>query len=119
MVRMGAGKEGCVWAVMVLPDGTIGSGESGGRVRLWHGASGTLMAGFQEHGGDVLTLAASPDGRTLFASGVDPRICVFHLVPSEGAPFLLLSLQTAHSGPLSPAAFSSRLLSRLFAVRWT
>ena len=42
----------------VLPDGTIASGESSGRVRLWDGATGTLVADFHEHAADV---TLSPD----------------------------------------------------------
>lgn len=84
--RITACREGCVWAVAVLPDGTICSGESSGRVRFWDGATGTLIADFREHDGNVLAVAASPDGRTVFASGVDSRIAVFHLVSSSEGP---------------------------------
>jgi hypothetical protein len=39
-----AGKGSCLWAVLVLPDGTLVSGESTGHVRFWDGRFGTLLA---------------------------------------------------------------------------
>ena len=40
----GAGQEDlCVWAVHVLPDGTMVSGDSQGRVQLWDANFGTLI----------------------------------------------------------------------------
>lgn len=42
--RFLSGKGSCVWAVLVLTDGTLVSGESSGYVRLWDGRFGTLIA---------------------------------------------------------------------------
>lgn len=71
-----------MWALTVLPDGTIVSGESSGRVHFWDGATGAMTADFHQHAADVLAVAASPDGRAVYAAGVDPRIAVFQLLPA-------------------------------------
>jgi U3 small nucleolar RNA-associated protein 4 len=72
-----SGKELCVWALLVLPDGTIVSGDSCGGVAFWEGRFGTQIARFAQHDADVLQLAASADGASVFAAGVDPRIAIF------------------------------------------
>ena len=77
-----SGKEICIWSTMVLPNGTIVSGDSGGGVAFWDATSGTLLRRFSQHDGDVLQLACSPDGWTVFAAGIDPRIAVFHGIES-------------------------------------
>jgi U3 small nucleolar RNA-associated protein 4 len=70
-----------VWAVTVLADGTMVTGDSGGNVQFWEAAFGTLITGFKRHGADVLAVAASPDGGSVFASGADPQVAIFRLVP--------------------------------------
>lgn len=64
-----AAREGCIWSLLVLPDGTVVSGDSSGNVQIWDGRHGTLLAAFSQHQADVLQLAASPDGATVFATG--------------------------------------------------
>ncbi|WIA12120.1 hypothetical protein OEZ85_012193 [Tetradesmus obliquus] len=78
----------CVWSLTVLRDGTIVSGDGDGAVQFWDGRFGTLLARHQQFAADVLALAASPDGASVWASGVDPRVALFHLVPDKatGAP---------------------------------
>lgn len=71
-----------VWAALVLADGTIVSGDSGGNVQIWDAGHGTLITGFRQHKADVLALAASPGGDTLFASGADPQIAIFRRITS-------------------------------------
>jgi U3 small nucleolar RNA-associated protein 4 len=63
-----------VWALLVLPDGTIVSGDQEGAVQFWDGGFGTLLSRQQHFAADVLALAASPDGSSVWASGVDPRV---------------------------------------------
>eukprot|EP00883_Tetradesmus_obliquus_P000192 jgi/Sobl393_1/10198/SZX66334.1 len=63
----------CVWSLTVLRDGTIVSGDGDGAVQFWDGRFGTLLARHQQFAADVLALAASPDGASVWASGVDPR----------------------------------------------
>ena len=90
-----------VWAVLVLADGTMVSGDSGGNVQVWDASHGTLITGFRQHKADVLALAASPEGDTLFASGADPQIAVFRRIPAaRGEPFLMSDGQCL---PILPA----------------
>ena len=63
-----------MWAVAVLADGTMASGDAGGGVALWDARLGTRLAAFARHRADVLALAASPDGAALFAAGVDSQV---------------------------------------------
>ncbi len=85
-----------MWAVIVLPDGTLVSGESSGHVRFWDGRFGTLLAEFSEHLADVLTLAASPAGDTVFAAGVDPRLAVFQRSSTSAPGGCCTASLTAH-----------------------
>eukprot|EP00775_Hariotina_reticulata_P001961 gene1961-2288_t len=90
----------CVWSLLVLPDGTIVSGDQEGAVQFWDGSFGTLLSRQQHFVGDVLALAASPDGSTVWASGVDPRVALFHLVPDKvtgGLRWLFLDQRSPHS----------------------
>ena len=67
----------CVWSLLVLPDGTLVSGDGEGAVQLWDGAFGTLLHRFVRHKADVLALAAAPDGSAIFAAGVDAQVAMF------------------------------------------
>ena len=69
-----------MWALLVLPDGSLVSGDSAGLVAVWDGGLGTQLSAFS-HDADILALAASPAGDAVFASGVDPRICLYRRVP--------------------------------------
>jgi U3 small nucleolar RNA-associated protein 4 len=73
----------CVWSLLVLPDGTIVAGDSGGTVSFYDGTFGTLLGRFNQHHADVLQLAASPNGNTVFAAGVDPKIAVFQKINGD------------------------------------
>lgn len=69
-----------MWDLLFLPDGTLVSADSEGAVQFWDGATGTLLRRFAQHQADVLRLAAAPDGRAVWAAGVDPQLAVFHRV---------------------------------------
>lgn len=75
-VGTSSGSPPCVWALEVLPDGTLVSGDQEGAVQFWDGRFGTLLTRHQQFVADVLTLAASPDGKMVWASGVDPKVTV-------------------------------------------
>ncbi|MFH1330136.1 MAG: hypothetical protein ABIJ48_05740 [Actinomycetota bacterium] len=63
-----------VWALAWRPgDGSLASGGSDGRIRLWEPAHGSLLGGLEPGGGPVNALAWSPDGGTL-ASGHEDGI---------------------------------------------
>ncbi|CAL8461915.1 g1446 [Coccomyxa elongata] len=79
----GSGAEQCAWAVLVLPDGTMVSGDAAGGVQFWDARLGTRLASFHKHAADVLTLAAAPEGNAVFASGVDNQLAAFKLVTGQ------------------------------------
>ena len=68
------------WAVAMLPDYTLVSGDSLGYVTFSDGAHGTLIKAFRAHEHDVLAVAASADGTAVVASGIDNRIARFEHV---------------------------------------
>lgn len=70
----GVGAELCVWSVMVLSDGTMVSGDSTGTLQFWDGQHGTLLQAFSKHKADILAVAASKDGNTVFATGIDVQV---------------------------------------------
>lgn len=59
---------------MVLPDGTMISGDSTGTLQFWDGQHGTLLQAFSQHKADILAVAASRDGSTVFATGIDVQV---------------------------------------------
>jgi U3 small nucleolar RNA-associated protein 4 len=75
--------EMCIWRVLMLPNGDIASGDSSGRVAVWDATYGTLLAAVERHTGDVMALAASPDGSQLFASGMDPKVALIRRLPGQ------------------------------------
>ena len=70
----GVGSQLCVWSVMVLPDGTMVSGDSTGTLQFWDGQHGTLLQAFSQHKADILAVAASKDGNIVFATGIDVQV---------------------------------------------
>lgn len=52
-----AGEDTLVWAVKVLPNGDMVSGDSLGHVKFWDAATLTMTHSFNSHGADVLCLA--------------------------------------------------------------
>ena len=64
---------------MVLSDGTMVSGDSAGALQLWDSRHGTLLQAFTQHKADILAVAASKDGSTLFATGIDVQVRTFFL----------------------------------------
>ncbi|KAL5518589.1 UTP4 [Sanghuangporus vaninii] len=71
------GERTLVWAVGVLADGTIVSGDSLGIVKFWDSRTCTQLHSFPAHGADVLCMTISPDGQSVFTSGVDQKVCLF------------------------------------------
>ncbi|KAH7104113.1 WD40 repeat-like protein [Auriculariales sp. MPI-PUGE-AT-0066] len=74
------GERTLVWAVAVLGDGTMVSGDSLGYVRFWDAQTCTQMQSYRLHGADVLCLAVGPEGRSIYSAGVDQKICQFSRV---------------------------------------
>ncbi|KZP32200.1 hypothetical protein FIBSPDRAFT_723294 [Athelia psychrophila] len=101
MDRMGTdrmrGERTLVWAVGVLGDGTIVSGDSMGTVKFWDAQTCTQMQSFTAHGADVLCLAISPEGKTVYTSGVDQKIVQFTHVKTTTSAASASILQPANS----------------------
>ena len=72
--------ETLVWSVKFLPDFTIVSGSSAGKVQFWNGRFGTLRHDYQSHLADVLALCVDDEGETVYASGVDAKVVQFKRV---------------------------------------
>ncbi|GBF91380.1 hypothetical protein Rsub_04120 [Raphidocelis subcapitata] len=90
----------CVWALAVLPDGTIVSGDSDGATQFWEGRFGALITRLQQHVADVMAVAASADGRFVYSAGADPRVAVFARV-RDGASGAERWSYLAHKSPHS------------------
>ena len=102
----GGGREACVWAALVLADGTMATGDASGAVQLWDASLGTRLAAFRAHAADVLALAASPAGDVLFAAGVDPSLAAFQRVPPQkgASPLAIAHIYHAPRGVPARAA---------------
>ncbi|KAF9365124.1 U3 small nucleolar RNA-associated protein [Mortierella sp. NVP85] len=80
-----SGEDTLVWAVKILVNGTVVSGDSLGHVKFWDGETTTMTQSFNAHGADVLCLAVGSDGNTVFSSGVD-RKCNQYRFVDQPAP---------------------------------
>ncbi|KZW02022.1 WD40 repeat-like protein [Exidia glandulosa HHB12029] len=80
MVDRNKGERTLVWAVGVLGDGTVVSGDSLGYVKFWDAKTSTQMQSYQLHGADVLALTIGPEGRSVYTAGVDQKINQFSRV---------------------------------------
>lgn len=91
MVRqmsLGAGPKGgpkdiIVWAVKALPNGDIISGDSTGEIKIWQGKTYSMMQHIKSHTQDVLSLATSSDGMTIFSGGMDRRTVVYKQIKGK------------------------------------
>lgn len=77
----------CVWSLLLLDDGTIISGDSNGTTSFWDPQFGTLLHEFTQHEADILCIAASPSGSSVFSSGIDSKICSFERIEQEPGSF--------------------------------
>nr|CAG8600027.1 14375_t:CDS:10 [Entrophospora candida] len=74
------GSETIIWAVKILKDEIIVSGDSLGNVQFWDGKMGTMLQTFKIHEADVLCLETNRSGTEVFSSGVDRKCCLFRYV---------------------------------------
>ncbi|KAG8955807.1 U3 small nucleolar RNA-associated protein [Tulasnella sp. 408] len=72
-----------VWAIGVLADGTIVSGDSMGLVKFWDTRTSTQLSSIKAHEADILCLAIGSDGTTVLTSGVDQNITECALVRTK------------------------------------
>ena len=94
----------------MLPNGQLVSGGGSGRLQFWDTRSGTLLQEFTEHKADVLTIAVSPDGESVFAAGIDERIAMFRRVTSADGDQSAGRLSHHASLPINLAVTAVHLL---------
>ncbi|KAH9921964.1 WD40 repeat-like protein [Epithele typhae] len=96
--RMGTdkvrGERTLVWAIGVVGDGTIVSGDSMGHVKFWDQRTCTQLQSFPAHAADVLCLTIGADGTSVYTSGVDQKVTQFAYVKT--------SRTTNDPSPLAP-----------------
>ena len=89
-MTLGAGprngpKEALVWSVKCMIDGTIVSGDSTGTVSFWDGKNYTLLQRIQSHEADILEIAVSADGQSVFSGGMDRRTTLYKRTAGSGS----------------------------------
>ena len=67
----------CVWKMLYLPDDTLVTADSDGNVTFHDSRFYTVLKRFSSHDADVVALAVAPDGKMVFASGVDHKIVAY------------------------------------------
>ncbi|CAG8487697.1 11485_t:CDS:2, partial [Racocetra persica] len=79
------GMDNIVWAINILKDGTIVSGDSFGNVCFWDSEHGTMLQKFKAHDADVLCLVSNKEGTMVFSSGVDRKCNLFRMTDNFAA----------------------------------
>ncbi|WWD20897.1 hypothetical protein CI109_105375 [Kwoniella shandongensis] len=96
----GMQKATIVWGVGVLPDNNIVTSDSLGNVTFWDGVSLAQKQNFRAHKADGMCMTIGPNGRSVFTSGPDQRVCQFVNVPStsgSGSQWALTASRRLHS----------------------
>ena len=122
-MTLGAGpkgdpKETLVWSVKCLADGTIVSGDSTGTLCFWDGKIYALLQRIKSHDADILDVAVSADGQSVFSAGMDRRTTLYRLTGSgrsgEGHRWAKITHQRMHQHDVKTmAVFETRGLSVL------
>lgn len=92
-----------VWSVATLPDGTIVTGDSTGRVTFFDAQTRTPIpeASFRAHAAssDVLALCIGPDGRTVYSAGVDQKVAEYTKIDAAngGARWIHMASRRLHA----------------------
>ncbi len=80
----------------------IASGQSDGKIRIWHPQSGEPRRTISGHSGEVYAVVITPDEQTLISGGADKAIKLWHLGTGE-----LLGNLEGHSEAVSSLAISA------------
>lgn len=80
----GGPKEILVWKVKCLSNGDFVSGDSTGEIRIYSGKNYSQMQRIAGHEADILDLAVSRDGSSIFSAGMDRRTCFYTSKKSAG-----------------------------------
>ncbi|KAH7079118.1 small nucleolar ribonucleoprotein-like protein complex subunit [Paraphoma chrysanthemicola] len=73
----GGPKEILVWKVKCLANGDFVSGDSTGDIRIHNGKNYSQKQRISGHEADILDLAVSQDGKSIFSAGMDRRTCFY------------------------------------------
>lgn len=93
----GGPKEIIVWSLKCLPNGNIVSGDSTGELRFWDGKTHTLIQRIKSHNQDVLSVAVSADGTSVFSGGMDRRTVNYRQVGGAKSRWAEVSHKRFHS----------------------
>ncbi|KAF6234781.1 hypothetical protein HO173_007001 [Letharia columbiana] len=114
----GGPKETLVWSVKCLLDGTIVSGDSTGTLCFWDGKNHALLQRIKSHDADILDVAVSADGQSVFSGGMDRRTTLYRRTssgrPGEGHRWAKITHQRMHQNDVKAmATFETKGLSIL------
>ncbi len=114
----GGPKETLVWSVKCLLDGTIISGDSTGTLCFWDGKNHTLLQRIKSHDADILVIAVSADGQSVFSGGMDRRTTLYRRTgsgrPGESHRWAKITHQRMHQNDVKAmATFETKGLSVL------
>ena len=82
----GGPKETLVWAVRCSSDGFIISGDSTGTMCFWDSKTYALVQRIKAHDADILDVAVSADGQSVFSGGMDRRTVCYKRSGIDGKP---------------------------------
>lgn len=114
----GGPKETLVWSVKCLVDGTIVSGDSTGTLCFWDGKNYTLLQRIKGHDADILDIAVSADGQSVFSGGMDRRTTFYRRTgnrhPGESHRWAKITHRRMHQNDVKAmATFETKGLSIL------
>ncbi|KAL9002386.1 MAG: hypothetical protein Q9188_004674 [Gyalolechia gomerana] len=114
----GGPKEILVWSVKATADGTIVSGDSTGTVSFWDARNYSRLQRITSHKADILDIAVSGDGETVFSGGMDRRTTLYRRTagskPGEKRRWAEVAHQRFHSHDVkSMAPFETKKISIL------
>lgn len=92
----GGPKETLVWSVKCLNDGTIVSGDSTGTLSFWDGKNYSLLQRIKSHDADILDIAVSADGQSIFSGGMDRRTTLYRRTGNDRSGKELRWAKMAH-----------------------
>lgn len=115
---LGGPKEILVWSVKCLLDGTIVSGDSTGTLCFWDGKNYALLQRIKSHDADILDVAVSADGQSVFSGGMDRRTTLYRRTDSgrsgESHRWAKITHQRIHQNDVKAmATFETKGLSIL------
>lgn len=114
----GGPKETLVWSVKCLLEGTIVSGDSTGTICFWDGKNYALLQRIKSHDADILDVAVSADGQSVFSGGMDRRTTLYRRTgsghPGESHRWAKITHQRMHQNDVKAlATFEAKGLSIL------